>query len=116
MEMVIRGVAVQRRIETEHLGKGMVDPHGRRRATEKMEILREPPPDLPTIGFGRSTVDPGHAEVFEGNALRAEHPENVVVGHNEKLCRIREAFVLCIPAGIGMAMRADDRQSPDSLI
>ncbi len=65
------------------------------------------------VGLGRAAVGAGNAEVGQRHALRAEHAEDVVVGDDEELRGIGEGQVLGVPARVGMAVRADDRQVAD---
>ena len=50
------------------------------------------------------------------NALTEEHPEDIMVGYDEKPCRIREEMVLGEPARIGVAVRTDDGELFDAAI
>ncbi len=52
-----------------------------------------------------------HAEIFQPDTLGVQHPEQVVVGDNQKLRRsLLKGLVQRKPRGVGMAVRADDRQ------
>jgi hypothetical protein len=53
------------------------------------------------------------AEVLQSDALRIEHPEQVVVGLQQQLGRIAERLVESEPRRIGVPVRTDDRQSGD---
>ncbi len=59
---------------------------------------------------------PGNAELLERNALRIEHPEQVVIGSQQQLGRVAERFVAGEPRRIGVTVRADDRQAGDGAI
>jgi hypothetical protein len=50
-----------------------------------MIMLREETPDLPGVGFDRSSVRPGDAELFQRDTPAVEHPEEVVVRDQEQI-------------------------------
>ena len=92
----------------------MVEPQPGRRAAKQIIVLGKAPPDRPAVGLDRRAVEGRHAEILQPHALAEQHAEDVVVGHDEQLRRIRERLVQRIPARIGVAVRADDRQVLDA--
>ena len=106
----VGGLGRQAVVEAEDRLEGMVEPEPRRRAAQQVVVLGEAAPDRAAVGLGRAAVGARHAEVGERHALRAEHAEDVVVGDDEELRRIGERQVLGVPARVGVAVRADDRQ------
>src|SRR3546814_21024316 len=69
-------------------------------------ILREESPAFARVG---SAVP--DTQRIERNALRIEHPEYIMIGMEQQLRRIADGRVAREPAGIGMPVRADDRQA-----
>jgi hypothetical protein len=72
--------------------------------------------ETPRILFRRAAVDTRDAQSLERDALRVQHPEDVVIGRHEELRRIGKGRVLGEPARIGVAMRTDDRQIADAFV
>ena len=110
----VRGFGRQPAVPAEDLLERMLDPQPRRGRAEQVPVRREQPPDRAAVGLGRATIGARHAQPLQRDALRAEHPEHVVVGGDEQLRRIGEGGILGIPARIGMTMRRQDRQVPDA--
>jgi hypothetical protein len=64
----------------------------------------------------RRLVETGNAEVFEGDPLAIEHPEDVMVRDDKERGRVGERFVAREPGGIGMTVRTHDRKRADLAI
>jgi hypothetical protein len=90
----------------------MVEPGTRGRAAEEMIMRGEAAPDGTRVAFDGAAVLRGDPELLEPHALAVEHAENIVIGNDEERRRIRKGLVLCVPAGIRVAMRRDDGQVP----
>ncbi len=97
--------------QAEQLGEDVVQPDRRGRAAEKVEVGREQAPGRARIA-ARRLAAPGHPQALQGNALRIEHAEQVVVGGQQQVRRVVEGFVVREPGRVGVAVRADDRQGP----
>src|SRR3546814_8491292 len=69
-------------------------------------ILREESP-----AFARVGIAVPDTQRIERYALRIEHPEYIMIGMEQQLRRIAEGRVAREPAGVGMPVRADDRQA-----
>ena len=95
-------------LDPERFGKYPVHPHPRRGAAEEMVILREQAPACPRVGIGVAD-----AERVERDALRIEHPEHIMIGMEQQLGCVAERRIVRKPAGVGMAVRADDGQVRD---
>ena len=106
----VGGLGREADVEAEDRLEGVVEPEPRRGAAQQVVVLGEAAPDRSSVGLGLATVGTGNAEVGERHALRAEHAEDIVVGDDEELRRVGEGQVLGVPARVGMAVRADDRQ------
>ena len=52
-------------------------------------------------------------QLFQRNSLAVEHPEDVMIGLHEQLCRVGEWLVPGKPACLRMPVRADDGQASD---
>src|SRR5271168_1735013 len=87
-----------------------IQPKFRRRAAEKIVMLRKNTPDRPRIFHGRCA----NPEVFEWNTLAVKHAQDVVVGNDKQLCGVRKGLILRKPAGIRMAVRAEDGHAPNA--
>ena len=92
-----------------------IEPQLRGGAAKEIIVLREAPPDGAAIGFDRPSIAAGHAQIREIDALAHEHAGDVMVRNHEQLRGVREWQVLGIPAGVGVPVRADDRQVADRL-
>ena len=111
--MVVEPVGIgfrQQLIEPEQRRKRMVEPHPGRRAAEQVVVLRKQPPDCPAIRFDRRTVHRRHAKILEPHPLREQHPEDVVVRHDEQPRRIGELLVFGIPPRFRVPMGRNQRQ------
>ena len=104
----------ERLVDAEQVGQHMVEPQPGRRSPEQMIVAGEQPPDLAPVGLDRRAVAGRHAEILEPHALAEQHAEDVVVRHDEQLRGIGERLVQRIPARVGVAVRADDRQVLDA--
>ena len=62
-------------------------------------------PYLASVRFDRRIVKPLDAKIFQLDALRIEHAEDVVVRLDEERRRVWKGLVVGKPARIGMAMR-----------
>ncbi len=81
------------------------------RPPEEIEVIGKELPDFAVIVLHRAAVNAGHAQRFQRDTLRVEHPEHVVVGDDEQLCGRPEGGVLVGKEfGIDVPVRADDRQ------
>lgn len=98
-------LGIEPHLQPEDFGKDPVEPHPRRRAAEQVVALGQEPPRLARVGVG--IADP---QRLQRHALRIEHAEYVVVGHEQQIGRVAESRVAAKPRGIGVAVRADDRQ------
>ena len=103
-------------VQPEDLRENPIEPHPRRRTAEQVIILREASPDRARACLDRFTVEPGYPQFFERDTLAVEHPENVMIWHDQQLRRIGELRVRREPGGIGMPVRAQDGQVPDSIV
>ncbi len=88
----------------------MVEPEPRGRAPEQVIPLREPPPDRARVLLHRPAIGARHPKILERDALRVQHPEDVVVGRHEEPRGVRKGRILGEPARVGVAVRADDRK------
>ena len=104
----VRGLGGQAPLEAEEGREGVVEPGPGRGAAEEMVVLREEAPDPTPVGLNGPAVTPAHAEVLESHALAVQHPEDVVVRHDEEPGRIGKGLVLRVPARVGMPVRRDD--------
>jgi hypothetical protein len=104
----VRRLRRQSLVDPEDLLEGMVEPEARRGPSEQVKMRREAPPDGAGVLLDRPAVGARHAQLLERDALRMEHPEDVVVGGHEEARGVGESRVLGIPARIGMAVGADD--------
>ena len=76
-------------------------------------MFRKKTPDLPGIGFYRTSVRPGDAQFFQRYAPAVEHPEEVVVWDQEQFGGVGKGDVVRVPPGIGVTVGADDGQVSD---
>ncbi|MNN20270.1 hypothetical protein D3C81_1335420 [compost metagenome] len=109
--VVVRRLGRQAHIDAEGLGIDPVVPHARRRAPEQMIVLGEAPPDLAWVRLDRAAVGPRHPQVLHRHPLRVQHAEDVVVRRDQQLGRVGEIFIAGEPTGVGVTVRADDRQA-----
>ncbi len=82
--------------EAELIFEGVVEPEAGGGAAEEIVVAGEDAPDFAGIG-AFFAVELGDAEGFEGDALRVEHAEDVVVGLDEELGGVGEGLVLGEP-------------------
>ena len=118
-DCIVEAVGVFRRqqiVQPEQIGKDVIEPQPRRRAAKQIVVFGEQVPDFPTVRLDRRAVQRRHAEILQPHALREQHPEYVMIRHDQQLRRIGERFVERVPARVGMAMRTDDRQPLHALI
>ncbi|MNX42751.1 hypothetical protein D3C86_731760 [compost metagenome] len=109
--VVVRRLGRQADVDAEGLGIDPVVPHARRRAPEQMIVLGEAPPDLAWVRLDRAAVGPRHPQVLHRHPLRVQHAEDVVVGRDQQLGRVGEVFIAREPTGVGVTVRANDRQT-----
>ena len=95
--------------EAELVFEGVVEPEAGGGSAEEVVVPGEDAPDLAGVG-AFFAVDLGDAEGFEGDSLRVEHAEDVVVGLDEELGGIGKWLVEREPGGVGVAVRRDDGQ------
>src|SRR5208282_4628644 len=67
-------------------------------------------PDLSWVLLDLLAVAPCDAKAFEGDALAVKHSEDVVVRYDKQRGGVGERRVVGEPRGIGMPVRAHDRQ------
>ncbi len=111
--VVIGSARVQSHTKAEHVVEDVVEPHGRRRAPEQVEVRRQYAPCLAWVGFGAGAVGTRNSQRIQRNSLAVEHPEHVMVRDQQQLGGIGEGGVVGEPCGVGMAVRADDGQVRD---
>src|SRR5262249_12582861 len=113
----LRRFAAELLVYAEDVAQLVRQPHARRRAAKQMEVFGEGLPDFAVVGLHRAAVNARYAERFHRDALRVEHPENVVVGNEQQISGRAEWI---IRGGehprINMAMRADQRLVGDLAI
>ena len=102
--------------DAEQLRQHKIHPDPRRGSAEKMVVFREDAPDRAAIGGFGATFGVRYAEALQTHALAEEHAEHIVVGHDQQLGWIGKRLVQRIPAGVGVAVRADDRELCDRLV
>src|SRR6185312_7078802 len=56
-----------------------------------------------------------HAQALERDALAHQHARYIMVRHHEELGRVWEGGVFGVPAWLGVAVRADQRQRADGI-
>ena len=71
-------------------------------------------PDRARVGLDRPAIDTRYPQVLQRDALRTQHPEDIMVGRHEKLGRVGKRLILGKPARVGVAVGADNGQVPDS--
>ena len=84
------------------------------RTLKQMVVFRKGLPDLAMIRFDCAVIFPlihGHTLGFKGNALRVQHPKDIVIRDQEELGR-RIEMVRSIgeQQRVNMAVRADQRK------
>ena len=95
--------------EAELIFEGVVEPEPGGGSAEEVVVPGEYAPDLAGVG-AFFAVDLGDAEGLEGDALRVEHAEDVVVGLDEERGGIGEGLVEGEPARVGVAVGREDGQ------
>lgn len=111
--VVVRRLGRQANVQAEHLCIDPVVPDARRRPAEQVVALSEVSPDHAGVGLDRPAVGARHAQVLQLHALAVEHAKDIVVRGDQQFGRILPVLVQGEPGGIGMAVRADDRQVLD---
>src|SRR5580658_977119 len=92
--------------EPELLLESVVKPHARGRAAEEVIGLSEANPYAARLLLIQRL--PPDTQVFQGDALTVEHAEDVVIGNDEEAGGVREGFVFCEPARVGVPVRTDN--------
>jgi hypothetical protein len=115
----------------EQLVQHVVQPGARGRAAEEVVVGGEPPPRRARVALdGRAAAAAAgvavagraggparrHAEGLHGDALRVEHPEDVVVGREEQRGGLGERRVVGQQGGGDVPVRRDDRQRARLLV
>jgi hypothetical protein len=86
-------------------------PDAGRCAAKEIKIVRERLPDFAMIALDRATIHARHAECFERNALRVQHPKNIVIGNDEQIGRRTERIVwIGKHSRIHVTVRTNQRQ------
>ncbi len=93
----------------------MLEPQRRRRPAEQVEVPGEQPPGFARVGSRRAPAR-GDAEPREIDALAVEHPQQIVIRRQQQLRRVAERLVVGEPGGVGVSVRADDREMPHVLV
>ncbi len=112
----VRCVRGQNLVKAEQMFEGVVKPHRRRCAAKQMVMRGEAPPDGARVGLRVTAIGAWDSQIAQRDPLACQHPEQVMVGDDQKFGRVRKAFVLGKPAWLAMAMRADDGKVPDGLV
>lgn len=115
VEVEVGGLGFEGDVEPERFGEYPIELQPRRRAAEQMVMRRRGPPRLTRFGDWRPVIE-GDPQRFERNALAVEHPQDIMVGAEQQVSRVRERRVGRESCGIGMAVRADDRQASDAVV
>src|ERR1700682_205984 len=107
-----RGCSAQLRLNAEHFPQLVLEPCARWRGAEQLPMIGERLPDLAWIllGVRRLSVYRSDAQQLERHAARVQHPEDVVVGLDEKRRWIRERVVGRKNRRINVPVWGDDRQ------
>ena len=79
-------------------------------------MRREMPPDGLRIPFDQTAIFSLYAQTFKRDTLGIQHSKNIMIRHDQEICRIGKSLVLSKPAGVGMAMRRQDRPILDAFI
>jgi hypothetical protein len=111
--MLNRSNSVEWFVDAEQMLEHVIEPEPCRRAPEEIVAFGKMPPDRPAVGLDRRAVERRNAKLFQPDALAEQHAENVVIGHDQQLRRVRKRLVQRKPARVRMTMRADDRQVLD---
>ena len=100
-------------VDAEHRVERVVEPQARRRAAKQRDSSARTSARCARASYAdvaSERTPRRHAERLERNALAVEHPEHVMVGHDQQRRRVGERRVVGEPLRIGVAVRADDRQ------
>ena len=73
-------------------------------------MIAEQLPDPPRVLFDRAAVDARDAQRLHRDALRVEHPDDVVIGDDDERRGIGERLVMREQPRIDVAVRAHQRQ------
>ena len=107
----VRRFRIQPDVDPEAFGEHPVEPDARGRAAEQMIALGKQAPRRARIGAG--VADP---EGLQPHALRIEHAEQVMVGHQQQLAGVSPWRVGGEPRRVAMPVRTDDRQVSDAVV
>jgi hypothetical protein len=82
-----------------------------------MEVIGKGLPDLPVLDRARSSIAPRNAQHFQGNALRVEHAEDIVIGNDERVGGWAKGDVLVgQQPGIDVTVWTDNGQVCDASV
>jgi hypothetical protein len=111
------GLAVQLLCHAKHVDQFVGEPDAGGRAAKEVEVVGEYLPGLAVVCFHRLAILPGHGQVFQADALRIQHAEDVVVGDKQQR-RGRTKTVVGVgeEARIDVAVGANQRQTGDSFV
>src|SRR5258706_5756997 len=90
----------------------ILEPRTSWRRPKEMPMIGQPLPDLARSALDsmRRSIDPRNTERLERNALRVQHPNDVMIRRDDERRRVHKRIVGCEDCGIDMPMRRDDRQ------
>ncbi len=112
-----RGVAAQFLLHPEDLDKLLFEPRATGRSSEEMEIVGKDLPYLSVIPFDDPAILSRNPNVLQGNALGIEHPEDVMVGDDQQICRrSKRGLFLSKELRVDVPVRTDQRQVDDRVI
>ena len=105
----LSGRRVEALVDSEDVRQRLAEPEAGRRQREESDVVGEQLPDGAVVGA--VLAEP---QALELNALRVEHPHDVVIGGDEELAGRREPGLRGgEEPDIDVAVRADDRQVGD---
>ena len=87
-DLIVDGLGVragQLFLHAEHVREFVRQPQSGWRATKQVKMLREGLPDLPVIQLHRAAVRARDAHLLQGDTLRIEHAEDVMIGDEQQI-------------------------------
>ena len=103
---------LQPHLQPEDRREDMIEPGARGRPAEKIVILGEQFPDGAPVRRRRPARG-SQAHALQADALAVEHAQDIVIGPQNRLVASSNGASVANQAGIGVAVRADDRQLLD---
>ena len=95
-------------VHSEDVAQFVRQPHPVGVPRNRWKLFGEDLPDFAVVGFHLASVNSRNAQSSSRNALRVEHPENVVVGNEQQIGGRAELIVgIGEHARVNVAVRAD---------